>query len=66
MRRKKTYMDRLVDEIAKRVAATLMGDEFGKDTKRLVQEFGTKLDGPGWCRGAIENVVRDALKEAAR
>lgn len=66
MRRKKTNMDRVVDEIAKSVAERLLVGWTGQPAGRLVQEFGNKLDGPGWCRGAIEIVVRDAIKEAAR
>ena len=45
---------------AKRIAKTLF--TFGGDDTpaiRLVMEFAErrKLDGPGWCRGAVEDVI---------
>lgn len=67
MRRKKTTLDRLVDEIAVRVAQRLLRTT-GSDqvAGRLVQETNKHLDGPGWCRKAIEDQVRDAIREASR
>jgi len=52
-------------QTAKAIAADLLDDgPLRKQSRRLVIEEGTKLNGRGWCRGAIVDRVAEKLDRA--
>lgn len=47
-----------IDKIIENLFRT--GD--GRETERLVMEFDTKLEGPGWCKLAAKDILQEQLK----
>lgn len=60
--RLRAIVSALPDDVADRLfsSSCSMGDP-----KRLVMELRHKLDGPGWCKSAVADQVRDAITTAS-
>lgn len=48
----------LSDEIIKELVEGIFTDGSGRKANRLVMEFDTKFNETGWCRNAIEGIIK--------
>ncbi len=53
----------LQESLVSSIVGKLFESGYGQPAERLVLELPGKRDGGGWCRQAVEDVIRDAISD---